>query len=111
MRRKQKQFLDNLTILGASVLLSITAITISSGLSFKTTDNTALLYQFLTGEKTQVKGAFSENNSCPKNKQIIGWIDFTGNKKIVQSLPEGIEVSSCFSSIEEAKKEGYVDQE
>jgi len=111
MRRVQKQLLDNLTLLGASVILSVTAITISTSLSFRTTDDSQLLYKILSGEKTQVKGAFSENEFCPKNKQIIGWIDFQGNKKIVQSLPEDAEPSACFSNLEEAQKEGYVDEE
>lgn len=111
MRRKQKQFLDNLSILGASLVLSVTAIMISSSLSFKTTDDSQLLYQILSQQKTQVKGAFSENSFCPKNKQIIGWIDFQGNKKIVQSLPIDTEPSACFTNIEEAQKEGYADEE
>lgn len=111
MRRIYKQFLNNLTILVSSVILSVTAITISGSLNTKTVDDSALIYKILTGEKTQVKGAFSQNNFCPKNKQVIGWIDFQGNKKIVQSLPDDIQPSSCFKSVQEAQDNGYVDQD
>lgn len=55
-----------------------------------------------------VLGTGSEDEDpCPQNKPVIGWIDFTGNKIITESLPTGQQASACFENEQTANLEGY----
>lgn len=108
MRLTKKHLLDNLAIFSASLVFAVVAISFSGSVSFRTTDDTTLLESVLFQQKTQVKGAYSGNNICPVEKPIVGWIDFEGNKKVVENLPKNQTPSACFKTIEEAKQEGFV---
>jgi hypothetical protein len=107
MGKKQKELFNNLTIFVGSVIFAFVAILFSGPISFQTMDDTQLLYKGVFDEKTQVKGAFSKNDFCPEIKPVIGWIDFQGNKKIVESLPADQQPSACFETLDKAKEEGY----
>jgi len=58
----------------------------------------------------QVKGASDTKynyNECTEKSPIIGWIDYSGKKKIVDKLPQNTYPSACFSTIQEAQNSGY----
>lgn len=48
-----------------------------------------------------------ENNHCPVDKPVIGWIDYQGNKKIIDKLEKDQNPIICFESVEEAKNLGF----
>jgi hypothetical protein len=108
MRLTRKHLFDNLAIFSASFAFAVIAISFSGSVSFRTADDTKLLEGVLFQQKTQVKGAYSGNNLCPTDQPIVGWIDFEGNKKVVENLPKNQSPSACFKTIEEAKKEGFL---
>ncbi len=59
---------------------------------------------------TQVLGANNLEDKeliCPKEKPIIGWVDYFGNKKIVDYLDPEQKPSICFKNFEEANKDGF----
>lgn len=93
----------SLTLLG---LTTFSRIQYGSGLG----NDSYLLESRDASQVKSVQGASSkdENEFCPENKPIIGWIDYSGNKTIRYSLPEGEFASSCFESIEEAELAGYL---
>lgn len=80
------------------VLISSTIYPRSSGggiESLKTQDSSVLGINTDNQEKTK----------CPKETPIIGWIDYAGNKKIVDDINQS--PSACFRSIEEAFEQGW----
>jgi|688.fasta_scaffold42522_5 hypothetical protein len=109
MRVNKKHLLGNLAIFLGSMIFAVVAVGFSGSASFKTADDTQILGQILLQQPSQqqVKGVISENNYCPKDKPIMGWIDFDGSKKIIQNLNQNQLPSACFSDLEEAKKEGF----
>lgn len=107
MRPFWKNLIDNLTILSASLIFAIMAIAISNPISFKTVDDTQILYDLLRNQKSSVLGVSNQNSPCPQDKPIIGWIDFQGKKIITENLPGGQLPGACFQTLEEASAEGF----
>jgi hypothetical protein len=115
----QKQiisFLSNALLLSVSLLVVMGIITFYKPVSFTTSDDYPHLIEYLEGQPVdrQVLGAQSEfidNAGCSQDKPIIGWIDYQGNKVIVDSLPEGKLASVCFRDITEANEQGYFQRE
>lgn len=72
-------------------------------------DDSVMLYRFLEGQQgKQVLGASTQDQSpCPPERPVIGWIDYAGSKTIRESLPPGALPSACFSSLVEARSQGY----
>ena len=80
-----------------------------------TIDDGAVLRKSLEIPQAQVLGANTdesisqnEQNKCPGNQPVIGWIDYFGNKIIKESLPIGQTPSACFVNTQEAVAEGYL---
>ena len=80
-----------------------------------TIDDGAVLRKSLEIPQAQVLGANTdesisqkEQNQCPVNQPVIGWIDYFGNKIIKESLPIGQSPSACFVNTQEAIAEGYL---
>jgi hypothetical protein len=115
----QKQiisFLSNALLLSVSLLVVMGIITFYKPVSFTTSDDYPHLLDYLEEQPLddRVLGAqseFIEQAGCSEDKPVIGWIDYQGQKIIVNSLPEGKIASVCFSSVDEANEQGYFQRE
>lgn len=59
-----------------------------------------------------VQGATSTTNddACPEDKPIIGWINYEGQKTVRFSIPEGEFASACFDDVDDALAAGYLER-
>jgi hypothetical protein len=94
-----------------SIGFSFLAI-LTTAFPFYTADDSSYLPSFLEkANRPSVLGANTEEElriyGCSKEKPVIGWIDYKGNKVIKESLPLNESASACFKNLEEAKKEGF----
>ncbi|GEM_PF-1117019 len=107
-KRILKQIFLTLECLGIILLLAFFG---STNPPFRQTDDDSfILFQFLEKQNVQqVLGASSnsQENPCPEDKPIIGWIDFSGNKQVRKVLPPGSSASACFKDLEEAQSQGF----
>lgn len=76
-----------------------------------TEDDSSSFFEFLKGSEGKgvlgVGGSSSDDGSvCPKDKPVIGWMDYSGRKVVVGSVPSG-QKPVCFESIEKANAEGF----
>lgn len=60
-------------------------------------------------QKNSQNSEKAENNQCPKNFPIIGWVDYSGKKIIKRELPIGQKPTVCFETLEMASLEGYLE--
>ncbi len=112
MTLKQKRLLKRVSLalecLGVILLLVFFG---STNPPFRQTDDDSfILFQFLEKQHLQqVLGATSnsQDNPCPEDKPIVGWIDFSGNKQVRKALPPGSSASACFKDLEEAQSQGF----
>ncbi len=81
---------------------------VSSGSSHTTEDDSESVLDAFHSSGTGVLGIDDDSDkACPDDKPVMGWIDYRGEKKIVDHVPDNQDPSACFSSIENAKTEGY----
>jgi hypothetical protein len=116
MRRKHKSFIANLAIFGLCFIFAGFAVALVTPVSFRTADNSKILFEKILKEpKNEVLGASTELykadslNACPEEKPVIGWIDYQGQKIVVNSLGQNQKPSVCFKTIDEATAAGFVD--
>lgn len=103
-----------LFFIGASLFVVVGMFVGIGGEPNETTDDSSAVPEILrNGWGQGVLGKDSEDveAGCPKSAPIIGWIDFSGEKLIVDYLPEGQNPSACFASIQAANLEGYYEEE
>ncbi len=110
-RRRLRKLFHNFLLFGWSVAISVMAIALFTPVSFVTDDDREDLLNFWENTpSSQVLGAQTYSGDklgCPDNKPIIGWIDYSGNKKIVDILPEEKIASGCFVDLQEANEAGF----
>lgn len=112
--RRQK-FLRNIFkngSLAVLVLISVFTVGIAFKVPLRTTDDSQNLPKIL--EKAMSKnilGASTENKDylfgCDEKKPVIGWIDYSGNKIVTNTLPDNEKASACFANLKEAQSEGF----
>ncbi len=95
------------------IVSSFLIITFTQVFAFRTYDDSKEVPQLLESQNFgSVLGANSNSRNdgegyCPSSKPIIGWIDFEGNKRIMENLPINQEASACFRTEDEAKEAGF----
>lgn len=98
-------------------IVVLTGVTILSTTQFAlhTADDSRYLeLALIKNQKTeQVLGASTTNdqsttnNLCPESQPVLGFIDFKGNKLILDKLDDTQKPSACFIDISKANADGY----
>lgn len=70
-------------------------------------DSNSVLDAFNLGDSGVLGVDTSDKSPCPQDSPVIGWIDYRGEKLIVDSIPNDYPPSACFVSDEKAEQEGY----
>lgn len=111
MNRKSaiKIIIDDILLVAVSSFMVLLLIFIFPQFSSPTDDGNDQLFNYLEqGSGGQVLGANSEdNNYCPEDKPIIGWVDYRGNKIITNTLPNTEKPSVCFETTIEANQQEF----
>ena len=97
-------------------VLSGIAILASTGVALKTGDESKYLQQYslssdplkngnVLGVSTNNTG--EQNLSCPKNKPVIGYINFKGQRLIKNTLKAGQTAGACFEDVQAANRDSF----
>lgn len=83
--------------------------------SFTTADDTSHLFEILQRTaKRNILGASNDSQDylkgCSEEAPVIGWIDYRGEKVVVDTLPDSEDASACFVDLDEAAKQGFFPQ-
>jgi hypothetical protein len=93
------------------IVSSFLIITFTQVFAFRTHDDSKEIPALIESQSFRnVLGANSNDSGedyCPSSKPVIGWVDFEGNKRIMEFLPVNQEASACFRTEEEAKEAGF----
>ena len=109
---KQGKFLKNSLIYGLCFVVTFLVVLMVAPAQSTTVDDSVQLKNLLSKQLNKnILGANSKNQNtyfgCSETKPYIGWINFSGEKKLMERLPDGASASGCFATEKEALEGGF----
>ncbi len=104
------------TFISMVVIITAGAILLSTQFALYTADDSKYLENALiSNRRKQVLGASTnnvENNQlnstlCPEQSQVLGYINYRGEKLILDNKNLDQKPTACFKTVEEANSDGY----
>jgi hypothetical protein len=115
IQTNHNKFLANFFSIFFSLFVTILALANFFQPGFNTFDDSSKVPFILEQlNSSSVLGASTEDGAylygCTESKPVIGWIDYSGQKVIRESLPSGENASACFGTMQEANQAGFVEK-